>query len=72
VCGATLAQVGHASATIGALAGAAAAILSAFGAYHARQWIDRATGIPDPYVGALEDVIALAIAATALLTVVGG
>ncbi|HEV2642955.1 MAG TPA: DUF4126 family protein [Candidatus Elarobacter sp.] len=71
VCGAAIAQVGHASAVRGALAGALGALLSAFGAFHARRALGRATGIRDPYIGALEDVIALAIAGGTLAALTG-
>ena len=69
--GAAAAQVGHVDGWKGGLIGALGAVIGAFGFYHVRQWVDRVTGIRDPYVGAGEDVVALAIAATALATLLG-
>lgn len=69
--GATAAQVGHVDGWKGGLVGAVGAIVGAFAFYHLRQWVDRVTSIRDPYVGATEDVVALAIAATAMATLLG-
>jgi len=71
VSGAAAAQVAHVDGWKGGLVGAVGAIVGAFGFYHLRQWVDRVTEIRDPYVGAAEDVIALAIAATAMATLLG-
>lgn len=69
--GAAAAQVAHVDGWKGGLVGAVGAIVGAFGFYHLRQWVDRISGIRDPYVGAAEDVVALAIAATAMATLLG-
>lgn len=69
--GAAAAQVGHVDGWKGGVVGAVGAVIGAFGFYHLRGWVDRVTGIRDPFVGAVEDVIALAIAGTALATLVG-
>ena len=69
--GAAVAQVAHVDGWKGGLVGAAGAIVGAFGFYHLRQRVDRVTGIRDPYTGAAEDVIALAIAATAMAALLG-
>lgn len=71
VCGAAIAQMGHVGAAGGAIAGVLGAALSTFAFFHARRALGRATGIHDPYIGALEDVIALAIAGGTIAAVVG-
>jgi len=71
VSGAAAAQVAHVDGWKGGLMGAIGAVVGAFGFYHLRQRVDRVTGIRDPYVGAAEDVVALAIVATALGTLLG-
>jgi uncharacterized membrane protein len=70
VVGAALVQIGHMNAWIGAGCGAVGAILGTFGAFHARRYAGRATGIRDPYIGALEDVLAIAIAGAVLAKLV--
>lgn len=69
--GAAAAQVTHIDGWKGGLIGAVGAVIGAFSFFHLRQWVDRVTRIRDPYIGACEDVIALAIAATALATLLG-
>lgn len=64
-------EVVRAHAWQGALAGAIGAVIGAFAFYHLRQWAGRVTRIRDPFLGALEDVLALAIAATAVATLIG-
>jgi uncharacterized membrane protein len=49
----------------GAAAGAAAALGSAFVTYHARRLLSERLPVPDPVVGAAEDVFALGCAALA-------
>lgn len=71
VSGAAAAQVAHVDGWKGGAIGAVGAVVGAFGFYHLRRWVDRVTGIRDPYVGAGEDVVALAIVATALATLLG-
>jgi uncharacterized membrane protein len=71
VTGAALVQIGHIDAWIGAGCGAIGAILGTFGAFHARRFAGRVTGIRDPYIGALEDVIAIALAAAVVAGLVG-
>lgn len=69
--GAAAAQVAHVDGWKGGLIGAVGAIVGAFTFYHLRQWVDRVTGSRDPYVGAAEDVVALAIAGTAMASLLG-
>ena len=69
--GAAAAQVAHVDGWKGGVVGAAGAIVGAFTFYHLRQWVDRVTGIRDPYIGAAEDLVALAIAATAMASLLG-
>jgi uncharacterized membrane protein len=69
--GAAAAQVGGLTGWEGAGCGAIGAAASTFGMYHLRQWVDRVTGIRDPVIGAAEDVLAFAIAAVALGTLLG-
>lgn len=71
VSGAAVAQVAHVDGWKGGVIGGAGAVIGAFGFFHLRQWVDRVTGIRDPYIGAAEDAVALAIAATALATLLG-
>ncbi len=57
---------GHAVAgPVGAVAGAASAAVSTFATYRARSLVGRATGIPDPWVGAAEDIVCVTAAAVA-------
>jgi uncharacterized membrane protein len=70
ITGAAVVQLGHINAWIGAGLGVAGAIIGTFGAFHARRWLGKTTGIRDPYIGALEDAIAIAIAAAVLATLV--
>lgn len=69
--GAAAAQVAHVDGWKGGVVGAVGAVVGAFGFYHLRQWVDRITGIRDPFIGFAEDVLGFAIAATALATLVG-
>lgn len=69
--GAAAAQVAHVDGWKGGVVGAVGAVVGAFGFYHLRQWVDRVSRIRDAYVGAGEDAIALAIAATALAALLG-
>lgn len=68
--GAAFMQVGQRNVWIGVACGVIGAILGTFGGFHARRSIDRITGIRDPYIGALEDVIAIAIAGTVMAMLV--
>ena len=54
-----------------AACGAVGAIAGTFGMFHARRFAGRVTGISDPYIGAIEDVVAIAIAATVVARLVG-
>lgn len=69
--GAAAAQVGHVAGWKGGVIGALGAAVGAFGFFHLRRWTGRVTRIRDAYVGAAEDVVALAIAATAVATLLG-
>jgi uncharacterized membrane protein len=64
VSGAALVQLGGISGWIGAGCGVVGAILGTFGAFYARRYVGRITGGRDTMVGVLEDVLAIAIAAT--------
>src|SRR6185437_1658411 len=71
VTGAALVQLGGINPWAGAACGAVGAILGTFGMFHARKFAGRVTGISDPYIGAIEDVVAIAIAATVVAQLVG-
>lgn len=71
ITGAAVVQLGNINAWIGAGLGVLGAVLGTFGAFHARRWLGKTTGIRDAYVGALEDVIAIAVAAAVLARLVG-
>ena len=45
----------------GALLGGIGAVVAANGAYYARVWLGRVTGVPDPVWGGVEDVLAVAL-----------
>jgi uncharacterized membrane protein len=64
ITGAALVQIGGVNAWAGAACGAVGAIVGTFGMFHARRFAGRVTGIRDPYIGAVEDVVAIAIAAS--------
>ena len=68
--GAALLQIGQLNLWIGAACGTIGALIGTFGGFHARRYIGRATGIRDPYIGALEDVVAIAIAGTVMAMLV--
>lgn len=70
LAGAALVQTGHINAWIGAALGAVGAVLGTFGFFHARRFVGRVTGIRDPLVGTLEDVIAIALAGAVLAALV--
>ena len=65
LAGATVYKASGRQPLIGALIGGGAAIASAFGCMLLRKALGKSTSIPDPYIGALEDVIVIG-AATAL------
>ncbi len=69
--GAVFVQIGRMDPWIGAALGALGALLSTFGVFHARRFVGRVTGIRDPFVGAMEDVIAIALASTVVAMLVG-
>ncbi len=71
ITGAALVQLGGINAWAGAACGAVGAIAGTFGMFHARKLAGRVTGISDPYIGAIEDVVAIAIAATVVARLVG-
>ncbi|HEY8308911.1 MAG TPA: DUF4126 family protein [Gemmatimonadaceae bacterium] len=62
IAGAAFVQIGHINAWLGAAAGGVGAIASTFGMFHARRYVGRITGIRDPWIGAMEDVVAIALA----------
>jgi len=71
ITGAALVQIGGINPWAGAACGAVGAIAGTFGMFHARRWAGRVTGIRDPYIGAIEDVVSIAIAATVVAQLVG-
>jgi len=63
-CGASLgllsaAVAGYPAITLGALAGAAGAVVGCFGGYQARVGLRKALGVPDIVVALLEDLVAI-------------
>ncbi len=71
ISGAAIVQLGALNLWIGAACGAIGAAGSTLGMFHARIAAGRATGIMDRYIGAVEDVLAIAIAASVLALTVG-
>lgn len=63
--GAAAAQIGNLSGWIGAICGIAGAVVSTFAMFHARRAVVRGTSLPDPFVGAVEDILALCLAVVA-------
>jgi uncharacterized membrane protein len=59
--GAVVARAAGGPAILGLAAGAAGGLLGAFGGYRARVAAGRATGVPDPVWGAVEDAVAVSI-----------
>ena len=66
VAGAALTHEAGQSALAGAALGAVGAGLGTDGAYHARVALGQATGVPDPVLGAVEDVLAIGLGLLAL------
>ena len=64
--GAVLARRAGGPTAAGAVAGAAGSLLGSFGGYQARVAAGRATGVPDPVLGAVEDVVAVALGLVAV------
>ena len=62
ITGAAFVQIGHVNAWFGAASGGVGAITSTFGMFHARRYVGRITGIKDPWSGAMEDLVAIALA----------
>jgi uncharacterized membrane protein len=71
ITGAAVVQIGQFNAWFGAACGALGAILSTFGAFHARRFVARTTSIGDPLLGGAEDIVAIALAASVMATLVG-
>lgn len=71
ITGAAVMEMGQLSPWVGVALGAVGALIGAFGGFHARRFADHVTGIRDPFIGALEDVIAIAIAVTVIAQLVG-
>lgn len=59
LAGALIAEQTHDSPATGALLGATGAILGAVVGYQVRSYLGRVTPLPDPLLGALEDVVAI-------------
>ncbi|MEO8946032.1 MAG: DUF4126 family protein [Gemmatimonadaceae bacterium] len=68
--GAALMQLGGISAWIGAACGTVGAIVGSLVMFYLRRVAGRTTGIRDPYIGAVEDVLAIAIASTVVAMLV--
>jgi len=66
LCGAALCMAGGKRPEAGALIGAAAAVAGAFGFYHVRRSAGRISKIPDPFLGAAEDVMVYGVGICAL------
>ncbi len=66
LAGATVCAEKRQSLASGAAVGALAAVATAFGAYHLRQWLDKEVGLPDTVVALVEDALALSLAQRAL------
>ena len=71
ITGAAIVEMGQLNPWGGAALGATGAVIGAFGGFHARRFAGRKTGISDPFLGALEDVIAIAIAVTVVAQLAG-
>ena len=71
VAGAALVEMGRINPWIGAACGAIGAIVGTLVMFYLRRYAGRATGIRDPYIGAVEDVLAIAIASTVVAMLVG-
>lgn len=66
LAGAVLRRGAGASLLPGVLLGAVGAGAGSWAGYHARTWLGRTTGLPDPVLGAAEDAVALTLATYAL------
>jgi len=71
ITGAAIVELGQLNPWAGAACGAAGAVAGTFGAFHVRRFAGRRTGIRDPFIGALEDIIAIAVAVAIVAQVVG-
>ena len=58
VCGAALCLHGGKRGDVGALIGVAGALAGAFGFYHLRRTLGQKLPVPDPVLGAAEDILA--------------
>jgi len=68
---AALVQLGRINPWIGAALGAVGVIAGTLGMFYLRRAAGRTTGISDPYIGVIEDVLAIAIASTVVAMLVG-
>ena len=71
LAGAALVQLGKIDPWIGAACGAVGAIVGTLVMFYLRRSAGRATGIRDPYLGVVEDVLSIAIASTVVAMLVG-
>jgi uncharacterized membrane protein len=71
ITGAAVVQIGQLNPWVGAACGVLGAILGTFGAFHARRFVVRTTSIRDPFIGGAEDIVAIALAATVMATLIG-
>lgn len=62
VTGAAVVQVGRINLWFGVVCGAIGALVGTFGMFHVRRFVGRVTRIRDPFIGAMEDIIAIALA----------
>ncbi len=61
LCGAALCSAGGKRADLGAVLGVAAAIAGTYGFYHLRRTLGQKLPIPDPVLGAAEDMLAYGV-----------
>lgn len=71
ITGAAVLQLGRIDPWLGATCGVIGALVGTFGGFHARRFALRVTGMRDPLIGVLEDVIAIAVVASVLTLVTG-
>lgn len=61
IAGATIYKSEREDAKVGAVVGAVVAVAATFAAFYIRRAIQKKTGIRDPFLGLIEDVVALGI-----------
>ncbi len=71
LCGAAVVELGALNPWFGAACGALGGGVSTIGMFRARRRAGQVSGIKDPYLGVVEDVLAIAIAATIMALTLG-